>query len=114
MGFNRQERRKEKQVRPLRYVHCYDWKTLVEKGDLGTLKVPELEKYIEHNKRSKNGKKIDKASESQYTIVKLQRNLHFLQASVLVRTVMRVTVTMTLFCVMKVKAKVNQMMTVIL
>ena len=46
--------------------------------------------------------------------MKLQRNLHFLQASVLMRTVMRVTVTMTLFCVMKVKAKVNQMMTVIL
>ena len=60
IGFNKQERRKEKQVRPLRYVHCYDWKTLVEKGELGTLKVPELEKYIEHNKRSKNGKKIDK------------------------------------------------------
>ena len=39
--------------------------------------------------------------------MKLQRNLHFLQASVLVRTVMRVTVTMTLVCVMKVKAKVN-------
>ena len=38
----------------------------------------------------------------------------FLQAPVLVRTVMTVTVTMALFCVMKVKAKVNQMMTVIL
>ena len=59
-------------------------------------------------------RKSTKSSESQYTIMKLQRNLHFLQASVLVRTVMRVTVTMTLFCVMKVKAKVNQMMTVIL
>ena len=31
--------------------------------------------------------KTTKSSESQYTIVKLQRNLHFLQASVLVRTV---------------------------
>ena len=59
-------------------------------------------------------RKSTKSSELQYTIVKLQRNLHFLQASVLVRTVMKVTVTMTLFCVMKVKAKVNQMMTVIL
>ena len=47
------------------------------------------------------------------TIVKLQGNLYFLQSSVLVSTVMRVTVTMTLLCVMKVKAKVNQMMTVI-
>ena len=46
-------------------------------------------------------------------MMKLQRNLHFLQASVLVRTV-RVAVTMTLFFVMKVKAKVNQMMTAIL
>ena len=90
------------------------WKTLVEKGELDILKVFELDKYIEHNKLSKKGKKIVKISESQYTIMKLQRNLHFLQASVLVRTVMRVTVTMTLFCVMKVKAKVNQMMTVIL
>ena len=53
-------RRKEKQVRALKDVHCYDWKTLVEKGELDTLKVPELDKYIEHNKLSKNGKKIDK------------------------------------------------------
>ena len=51
---------KEKQVRALKDVHCYDWKTLVEKGELDTLKVPELDKYIEHNKLSKNGKKIDK------------------------------------------------------
>ena len=29
------------------------------KGELDTLKVPELDKYIEHNKLSKNGKKID-------------------------------------------------------
>ena len=60
IGFNKQERRKEKQVRALRHVHCYDWKTLAEKGKLDTLKVPELDKYIEHNKRSKDGKKIDK------------------------------------------------------
>ena len=46
--------------------------------------------------------------------MKLQRNLHFLQASVFVRTARRVIVTMALFCVMKEKAKVNQMMTVIL
>ena len=59
-------------------------------------------------------RKSTKSSESQYTIMKLQRNLHFLQASVSVRTVMRVTVKMTLFCVIKVKAKVNQMVTVIL
>ena len=58
-------------------------------------------------------RKSTKSSESQYAIMKLQRNLHFLQASVLVRTVTRVAVTMTFFCVMKVKAKVNQMMTVI-
>ena len=60
IGFNKQKRRKEKQVRALRYVQCYDWKTLVEKGKLDTLKVPELDKYIEHNKLSKNGKRIDK------------------------------------------------------
>ena len=95
-------------------MYFADWKTLVEKGELDTLKVLELDKYIEHNKLSKKGKKIVKISESQYTIMKLQRNLHFLQVSLLVRLVMRVTVTMTLFCVMKVKAKVNQMMTVIL
>ena len=88
-------------------MYFADWKTLVEKGELDTLKVLELDKYIEHNKLSKKGKKIVKISESQYTIMKLQRNLHFLQVSVLVRTVMRVTMTMTLFCVMKVKAKVN-------
>ncbi|CAH3040795.1 unnamed protein product [Porites lobata] len=52
----------EKQVRALKDVHCYDWKTLVEKGQLDTMKVPdrELDKYIEHNKLSKNGQKIDK------------------------------------------------------
>ena len=94
--IRKQERRKEKQVRALKDVHCYDWKTLVEKGELDTLKAPELDKYIEHNKLSNNGKKIDKIK---------RINLHFLQASVLVRTVMRVTVTMTLFCVIKVKAK---------
>ena len=44
----------------LKYVHCYDWKALVVKGELDTLKVPKLDKYIEHNKRSKNGKEIDK------------------------------------------------------
>ena len=58
--IRKQERRKENQVRALKDVHCYDWKTLVEKGGLDTLKVPELDKYIEHNKLSKNGKKIDK------------------------------------------------------
>ena len=50
----------EKQVRALKDVHCYDWKTLVEMGELDTLKVPELDKYVENNKLSKNGKKIDK------------------------------------------------------
>ena len=30
--IRKQERRKEKQVRALKDVHCYDWKTLVEKG----------------------------------------------------------------------------------
>ena len=42
-----------------------------------------MDKYIEHNKLSKNGKKIDNIK--RITIMKLQRNLHFLQASVLVR-----------------------------
>ena len=35
-------------------------KHLWRKGELDTLKVPELDKYIEHNRLSKNGKKIDK------------------------------------------------------
>ena len=30
--IRKQDRRKEKQVRALKDVHCYDWKTLVEKG----------------------------------------------------------------------------------
>ena len=34
--------------------------TLVEKGKLDTLKVPELDKYIMHNKLSKTGRKNDK------------------------------------------------------
>ena len=46
---------KEKQFRALKDVHCYDWKTHVEKGEIDTLKVLELD--IERNK---NGKKIDK------------------------------------------------------
>ena len=58
--IRKQERRKEKQVRALKDVHWYDRKTLVEKGELDTLKVLELDKYIEHNKLSNNGKKIDK------------------------------------------------------
>ena len=58
--IRKQERRKEKQLRALKDVHCYDWKTLVEKWELDTLKVLELDKYIEYNKLSKNGKKIDK------------------------------------------------------
>ena len=56
----KQEQRNKKQVRALKDVHRYDWKTLVEKKEVDTLKVPELDKYIEHNKLSKNGKKIDK------------------------------------------------------
>ena len=39
-------------------VHCYDWKTLVEKGELDTLKVPELDKYIERNKLVERTRKI--------------------------------------------------------
>lgn len=57
---SKQEQRNKKQVRALKDVHRYDWKTLVEKKEVDTLKVPELDKYIEHNKLSKNGKKIDK------------------------------------------------------
>ena len=53
-------RKQEKLVGAIKDVHCYDWKTLVKKGELDTLKVPELHKYIEHNKLGKNGKKIDK------------------------------------------------------
>ena len=49
------------------------WKTLVEKGELDILKVFELDKYIEHNKLSKKGKKIDKIK--RLTIMKLQKNL---------------------------------------
>ena len=43
-------------------MYIVDWKTLVEKGELDTLKVAELDKYmyIEHNKLSENGKKINK------------------------------------------------------
>ena len=55
--IRKQERRKEKLVGTIKDVHCYDWKTLVEKGELDTLKVPELH---EHNKLGKNVKKIDK------------------------------------------------------
>ena len=49
------------------------WKTLVEKGELDILKVFELDKYIEHNKLSKKGKKIDKIK--RLTIMKLQKHL---------------------------------------
>ena len=35
--IRKQERRKEKQVRALKDVHCYDWKTLVEKGEFDML-----------------------------------------------------------------------------
>ena len=56
--IHKQERRKEKQVRALKDVHCCDRKTLVEKRELDTLKVPELDKYIQHNKLSNNGKNI--------------------------------------------------------
>ena len=34
--IRKQERRKEKQVQALKDVNCYDWKTLVEKGELDT------------------------------------------------------------------------------
>ena len=74
-------------------------------------------KYIEHKTLSNNRKKIDKIKRITVHYYETSRNLHFLLASVLVRTVMTVicmTVTMTLLCVMKVKAKVNQMMTLIL
>ena len=68
-AIRKQERRKEKQVRALLKM----WKTLVEKGELEILKVFELDKYIEHNKLSKKGKKIDKIK--RLTIMKLQKNL---------------------------------------
>ena len=70
--IRKQERRKEKQVRTLKDVHCYDWKTLAEKGELDTLKVPELDEYSEHNKLiARTERKSTKSSESQYTIMKL-------------------------------------------
>ena len=34
--IRKQERRKEKLVGAIKDVHCYDWKTLVEKGELDT------------------------------------------------------------------------------
>ena len=56
--IHKQERRKEKQVRALKDVHCCDRKTLVEKRELDTLKVPELDKYIERNKLVERTRKI--------------------------------------------------------
>ena len=53
-------------------MYIVDWKTLVEKGELDTLKVPELDKYIKHNKLSKNGKKIEKIK--RITVSVLLRN----------------------------------------
>ena len=41
-------------------MYIADWKTLAEKGKLDTLNVLELDKYIEHNKLSKNGKQVNK------------------------------------------------------
>ena len=87
--IRKQERRKEKQVWALltEDVHCYDWKTFVEKRELDILKVFELDKYIEHNELSKKGKKIDKIK--RITIMKLNL-ISFKRQPVLVRTVMRV------------------------
>ena len=57
------------QVRALKDVHCYDWKTLVEKGELDTLKVPELDKYIEHNKLSKHRKEKQQNQANHSTLL---------------------------------------------
>ena len=40
--IRKQERRKEKQAQALKDVHCYDWKTLVEKGELDTPRVRQI------------------------------------------------------------------------
>ena len=95
--IRKEEQRKEKQARALKDVHSYDWKTLVEQGKLDTLTVPELDKYIDHH-QPRRERKLTKSGESQCTITELQVVLHVLQASPLLRTVRRVTVTMTLFC----------------
>ena len=52
-------KKREKQVQALKDVHCGLENTCRE-GGTDTLKVPELDKYTEHNKLSKNGKKINK------------------------------------------------------
>ena len=57
--IRQKERRNEKQTRALKDVSSYDWKVLVERGELNTLTVPALDKYIEHSKLNKKGKKID-------------------------------------------------------
>ena len=96
-------------------VHCYDWKTPVEKGELDTLKVPELDKYIEHNKLSKNGKKIDKIKRITVHYYETSKESTFPSSvSVGEDSDESDSDIMTLFWVMKVKVQVNQMMTVIL
>jgi hypothetical protein len=51
-----QGQRKEKEYNE------YDWLNLVLEGKLNTLKVCELDKYIDENRLSKKGKKKDKLS----------------------------------------------------
>ena len=81
-----------------------------------TLKVPQLDKYIEHNKLSKKGKKIDKIK---------QITAHYYETSKESTIPSSVSVgedsdesesdnDLVLYSMMKVKAKVNLMMTVIL
>ena len=112
--LRKQERRKEKQVRALKDVHCYDWKTLVEKGELDTLKVPELDKYSEHNKLSKNGKKIDKIKRITVQYYETSKESTFPSSVSVGEDSYESDSDNDLVLCDKVKAKVNQMMTVIL
>lgn len=54
------EREAQTKARKEKSVHEYDWPSLLEQGKLGTLTVPELEKYIKHHDLPNRGNKPDK------------------------------------------------------
>ncbi|CAB4030308.1 Transient receptor potential cation channel subfamily A member 1 [Paramuricea clavata] len=55
-------REEEQRQRKEKEYNAYDWLNLVLEGKLNTLKVCELDKYIDENKLCKKGKKKDKLS----------------------------------------------------
>lgn len=69
-GIRAQDRQKKRDETQEKGYEEYDWSQLSEKGQLGKLKVSELEKYLKHHQLSEKGLKADKVRRIMFHVLK--------------------------------------------